>query len=431
MLSTRKMELLKTLIGECLSAAAQEIFRIVEGVMLECEEEVSCSKWELDSQCRLMDVSMSHKEDTLQMCSTGLTVQATEQQQKPASVDAILSLHIENSTEPAEDHPDMNNICVDSSPDSENDPQSDLESQLNVRESVIKQESDMDVLLNIQKKKKVFKHPVCRSGLSSKKTIVQHFRGHPEDKSSYQCQFCSCSFLNKSEFIIHTRTHQSQGPEMYQDQRGSHLGDKQTQTEKKPIQPVSDSDIETFPLNIPPCDKNESDQESLCVYQIQTAADINEDFTAAKSYSFIKTEPNEAECGITDYTTPLLNPAKQRETEPQHLGPNKTLQRRKPSKLIGQFERGAAQKPYQCPYCSKCFSLTTTLIRHMNIHTKKKLYQCHVCGRDFCQKSDLVSHTRIHTGERPYRCPECHRSFTQKGNLVVHMRKHSGSVPIV
>uniref|UniRef100_A0A3B4ZNQ3 C2H2-type domain-containing protein n=1 Tax=Stegastes partitus TaxID=144197 RepID=A0A3B4ZNQ3_9TELE len=61
----------------------------------------------------------------------------------------------------------------------------------------------------------------------------------------------------------------------------------------------------------------------------------------------------------------------------------------KSPELIIQFEAGTAQKPYKCPCCTKCFSLTKTLIRHIKIHTEDKPYQCQFCGRNFCQKSDL------------------------------------------
>lgn len=56
------MELLRVLVSECLSAAAQEIFKIVERTIIEYEEEMSCSKWVVDSHRRLLDVATSHSE---------------------------------------------------------------------------------------------------------------------------------------------------------------------------------------------------------------------------------------------------------------------------------------------------------------------------------------------------------------------------------
>lgn len=62
MVKTAKMELLRALVSECLSAAAQEIFKIVERTILEYEEEMSCSKWVVDNHRRLLDVAKSHSE---------------------------------------------------------------------------------------------------------------------------------------------------------------------------------------------------------------------------------------------------------------------------------------------------------------------------------------------------------------------------------
>lgn len=62
MVKTAKMELLRALVSECLSAAAQEIYKIVERTIIEYEEEMSCSKWVVDSHRRLLDVASPHSE---------------------------------------------------------------------------------------------------------------------------------------------------------------------------------------------------------------------------------------------------------------------------------------------------------------------------------------------------------------------------------
>ncbi|XP_035521196.1 zinc finger protein 569-like [Morone saxatilis] len=469
MVKTAKMELLRALVSECLSAAAQEIFRIVERTIIEYEEEISCSKWVVDSHRRLLDVAKSHSEDTLQMSATDVRLQSG-QQLPAARVNLSACWEPENNrSELREDGPNMNSTRPDSSPASGNDP-SDQEILIDIEDDDVKQECDLNTPLKILKVKKPFRCPICLSGFSSKKTMVRHIKKHPDDKSpSYQCQFCARSFCHKSEFIIHARTHKGARPYKCQecdksfDQRDSLLVHRQKHTEEKPYQCFSEkvdalrsvtpagrteeqldsrqdeSGINTFPLplTITPYDKNEFDQESLqplCLYQIQTVADIDKDTPAVVPVDHIKTELAGADGGVSDDPTddrPLLS-VNQGETEPKHLNVKNILPRRpsaNSTELIVQFEAGTAQKPYKCPCCTKCFSLTKTLIRHVKIHTEDKPYQCQFCGRNFCQKSDLVNHTRIHTGERPYQCQECHKSFAQKGNLVVHMRKHTGAKP--
>lgn len=385
--------------------------------------------------------------DFLQVPGTDLQ---SEKQQPPASISV-------NWEEPnTTSHPT----------DGQNDQMMDVE--VDVDEVDGTKERDLTVPLKILKVNKLFKCPICSTGFSSKKTMEQHVKRHPEDKISYQCQFCDRNFCHKSEFIIHTRIHDSSRPYQCQDcdrsfeQRDSLFIHRQTHAEEKPYPCFSkkmesesqlrsatpvikmeeetqgESDIRTFPLTITPYDKSEFDQESLqplCLYQIQDVTDIDRDSSAALRLDHIKTEPAESIGRVPNTNSdnqllPMGNPGEQHGAvmAPERLRVTSILPRRvlgRTTKLVVQFEAGTAKKPYKCPFCTKCFCSTKTLIRHARLHSEDKPYLCQFCGRNFCQKSDLVNHTRIHTGEKPYQCQECKKSFAQKGNLVVHMRKHS------
>lgn len=414
--------------------------------------------------------SVLYEANSIFLCASDfLQVSGTELQSGKEQLPASISVSWEepNTTSQPTDGSTASNT-PHASPARGND-QSDREIMIDadVDENDGTKECDLNVPLKILKVNKLFKCPICFSGFSSKKTMVRHVKKHPEDKFSYQCQFCDRYFCHKSEFIIHTRIHNGSKPYKCQDcdrsfeQRDSLFIHRQTHAEEKPypcfsemtdseshlrsVTPVikteeelhqtqDESGIKTFPLTITPYDKSEFDQESLqplCLYQIQAVADIDKDSSAALLVDHIKTEPAGSDGGVSDdQPQEPRNPGEphRADTEPNRLGVKNILPRRpsgKTTELIVQFEAGTAQKPYKCPCCAKCFSLTKTLIRHARIHTEDKPYLCQFCGRNFCQKSDLVNHTRIHTGERPYQCPECTKSFAQKGNLVVHMRKHT------
>lgn len=81
-------------------------------------------------------------------------------------------------------------------------------------------------------------------------------------------------------------------------------------------------------------------------------------------------------------------------------------------------------KQHKCDVCSRAFSRSDMLARHMRLHTGVRPYACTVCGLVFSRSDHLNTHMRTHTGEKPYKCPHCPYAAPRRDQISRHIRIH-------
>ncbi|XP_034043155.1 zinc finger protein 37 homolog [Thalassophryne amazonica] len=78
------------------------------------------------------------------------------------------------------------------------------------------------------------------------------------------------------------------------------------------------------------------------------------------------------------------------------------------------------EKPFSCPVCCNRFRQKAHLKTHMTSHTGEKPCSCSFCNKTFRDKSTLRIHMTVHTGEKLFKCSACGKGFNIKQRLVKH-----------
>uniref|UniRef100_A0A672YH48 C2H2-type domain-containing protein n=1 Tax=Sphaeramia orbicularis TaxID=375764 RepID=A0A672YH48_9TELE len=87
------------------------------------------------------------------------------------------------------------------------------------------------------------------------------------------------------------------------------------------------------------------------------------------------------------------------------------------------------ENPFRCSQCQKGFESKSEVRRHIRIHTDEKPFSCSLCHRCFRDQSEVRRHMRIHTDEKPFNCSQCQKGFRSRSEARRHMRIHTGEKP--
>ncbi|XP_074542186.1 uncharacterized protein LOC141802546 [Halichoeres trimaculatus] len=86
----------------------------------------------------------------------------------------------------------------------------------------------------------------------------------------------------------------------------------------------------------------------------------------------------------------------------------------------------SGEKPYICSICGKGLTTKASLKRHMVCHSGEKPFTCSVCGRSFALQKNLKAHSFVHSGEKPHSCSQCGKRYLTPLRLKEHTAAHAG-----
>ncbi|UJR08202.1 hypothetical protein I4U23_012475 [Adineta vaga] len=92
-------------------------------------------------------------------------------------------------------------------------------------------------------------------------------------------------------------------------------------------------------------------------------------------------------------------------------------------------DRSGDLRNYSCKICSKRFSRSDMLNRHLRSHSGIRPYRCTMCNTYFSRSDHLSTHLRTHTGEKPYTCSQCSYTACRRDMITRHLKIHMKQRP--
>ncbi|XP_044028003.1 zinc finger protein 665-like isoform X2 [Siniperca chuatsi] len=340
-----KVQMLRALVKQRLTAAAEEIFGLFERTIAEYEEELRRSKEENERQRELLAAVFQpqlrlHRADVQQLSLSREEVPPEQQDWSPSLDQDPEPPHIKEEQEElwTSQSESVWNLNPDThlQPDTDNKTEVSDDDWMETREpqSVLNSLKIIEVPVNDMKSKtgkKTYSCSECGKIFGRSPHLKIHMRTHTGEKP-FSCPFCGKSFTQKVNLTYHMSVHtgEKRFSCRFCDERFTWY------TQLKSHQCVC---------------------ESSQLYQSQTEED-REAETGEKSFSC-------SEC-------------------------EKRFSRKDNLNIHMRIHTG--ERPFSCSVCGKSFKHGGHLTQHMSVHSKENRFSCNVCDKRFTWLYQLKRH---------------------------------------